>query len=74
MGSGQASDEAAEAQAGAILGHVIAKRRFTRWAAWYALIYLCLPLLALGVLVDLLLCFVVTALLGCCTALFCLFG
>lgn len=57
-----------------VLGHVIPKRRFTRWAAWYFLLYVCLPVLALGALVDALLYFVFTMLLGRCYALFCLFG
>lgn len=56
-----------------VLGHVIARRRFTRWALYYALLYLCLPLLALGLIVDLLLYAVSNGLFGRCYALFCLF-
>lgn len=59
---------------GGVLGHVIPRRRYTRWAAWYFLLYVCLPVLTLGALVDALLYFVVTAMLGRCYALFCLFG
>ncbi len=70
--SGAERDEGAAKAS--VLGHVIPKRRFTCWAAWYFAIYLCLPLLALGALVDLLLYVVFTALLGRCYALFCLLG
>ena len=52
MGSARAGDEEADGPAGAVLGHVIPKRRFTRWAAWYAFVYLVLPVVALGALVD----------------------
>ncbi|HMA14414.1 MAG: hypothetical protein ACM35H_09065 [Bacteroidota bacterium] len=52
---------------------MIPKRRFTRWAAWYAFVYLCLPVLALGALLDALL-YLFTPVLGRCYALFCLFG
>ena len=57
-----------------VRGHVIRKRRFTRWAAWYFLLYVCLPVLVLGVLLDALLYLVFTAFFGRCYALFCLFG
>lgn len=33
-----------------VMGRVIPRRRFTRWAAGYLLLYVCLPVLALGVL------------------------
>jgi len=59
---------------GSVLGHVIPKRRFTRWAAWYFAIYFCLPVLVLGALADALLYLVFTTLFGRCYALFCLFG
>lgn len=59
---------------GSVLGHVIPKRRFTRWAAWYFVLYFCLPVLALGALTDALLYVVFTALFGRCYALFCLLG
>jgi hypothetical protein len=57
-----------------VQGQVIPKRRFTRWAAWYFLLYYCLPLLALGLPVDALLYAVFTGPLDRCYALFCLFG
>lgn len=57
-----------------ILGHTIPKRRFTRWAVYYFLLYFCLPVLALGLAVDLLLYFVFSGIFGRCYALFCLFG
>lgn len=57
-----------------IQGQIIPKRRFTRWAAYYFLLYFCLPVLALGLLVDALLYVVFTGLFGRCYALFCLFG
>jgi len=57
-----------------IHGHVIPKRRFTRWALYYFLLYFCLPILALGALADALLYLVFTGIFGRCYALFCLFG
>lgn len=59
---------------GSVLGHVIPKRRFTRWAAWYFVVYVCLPVLALGALADALLYLVFTTLFGRCYALSCLLG
>jgi hypothetical protein len=59
---------------GAVLGHVIPRRRFTRWAVFYFVLYFCLPVLLLGLLVDVLLYAVFTGLFGRCYALFCLFG
>lgn len=59
---------------GAVLGHVIPRRRFTRWAVFYFLLYFCLPVLALGLLIDMLLYAVFAGLFGRCYALFCLFG
>ena len=56
-----------------VLGHVIPRRRFTRWAAYYFLLYLCLPVLVLGMLVDGLLYLVFTGLFDRCYAIFCLF-
>lgn len=58
----------------AVLGHVIPRRRFTRWAVYYFLLYFCLPVLLLGLLIDVLLYTVFTGLFGRCYALFCLFG
>jgi hypothetical protein len=60
--------------ADSILGHVIPKRRFTRWAVYYFLMYFCLPVLALGALVDALLYLVFTGIFGRCYAIFCLFS
>ena len=70
----KASGGSGKGQAEGVLGHVIPKRRFTRWAAWYFLLYFCLPVLALGALVDLALYFVFTGLFDRCYAIFCLFG
>ncbi len=56
-----------------VQGQVIPRRRFTRWAAWYFLLYFCLPVLALGLVVDALL-YLFTGVFGRCYALFCLFG
>jgi len=64
----------AKKNAAGVHGQVIPRRRFTRWAAWYFLIYFCLPVLALGLLVDALLYVVFTGLFGRCYALFCLLG
>ena len=58
----------------AVQGQVIPKRRFTRWALYYFLLYFCLPVLALGALVNALLYLVFTGIFGRCYALFCLFG
>lgn len=56
-----------------VLGHVIPRRRFTRWALYYLLLYFCLPVLSLAVLTDLLLYAVFYGLFGRCYALFCFF-
>jgi len=74
MESARGGDDEAESLGAAVLGHVVPKRRFTRWAAWYFVVYLCLPALALATLVDALLYLVFTTLFGRCYALFCLFG
>lgn len=74
MGSARAGDEEADGPVGAVHGQVIPRRRFTGWAAWYAFVYLVLPLLALGALVDALLYLVFTTVFGRCYALFCLLG
>lgn len=57
----------------AVLGQVIPRRRFTRWAAYYFVLYFCLPVVVLGIVVDLLLYAVFTGFFGRCYALFCLF-
>ena len=71
METGEQDDDVPQ---GGVRGRVIRKRRFTRWAAWYFVLYVCLPVLALGVLVDTLLYVVFSGLFGRCYALFCLFG
>ncbi|MEQ8355358.1 MAG: hypothetical protein RH942_07465 [Kiloniellaceae bacterium] len=58
----------------AIHGHVIPKRRFTRWALYYLLLYFCMPLLALIVVIDVLLYAISTGIFGRCFALLCLLG
>ena len=58
----------------AVQGQVIPKRRFTRWALYYFVLYFCLPVLALGAAVDALLYFVFSGLFGRCYAVFCLFS
>lgn len=70
----QENSDKQDAAGGGVLGHVIPKRRFTRWAFYYFLLYFCLPVLALGFLIDVLLYVVFTGLFGRCYALFCLFG
>jgi len=72
-GKSKAAGDSAGDDAQGVLGHVIPKRRFTRWAAWYFLLYFGLPVLALGALVDLVLYVVFTGLFGRCYAVFCLF-
>jgi len=67
-GNGAAGNDAA------VMGYVIPKRRFTRWALYYFLLYFCVPVLVLGVLVDALLYAVFSGLFGRCYAFFCLFG
>ena len=57
-----------------VFGQVVPRRRLTRWAAYYFLLYVCLPVLALGVLADGLLYLVSRALFDRCHALFCLLG
>ncbi len=68
----KAKDDA-DSHPDSVLGHVIPRRRFTRWALYYVLLYLCLPLLALGLITDLVLYTLFNALFGKCYALFCLF-
>ncbi|WP_299624520.1 hypothetical protein [Pelagibius sp.] len=58
--------------AASVRGHRIPKRRFTRWALYYFLLYVCLPVLLLGALFDGLLYLVFTGLFGRCYAIFCL--
>lgn len=58
----------------AIRGYRIPKRRFTRWALYYFLLYLVLPVLAVSLVFDAVLYFVFTRFTDHCYALFCLFG
>ena len=62
----------AQETAASVRGHRIPKRRFTRWALYYFLLYVCLPVLLLGALFDGLLYLVFTGLFDRCYALFCL--
>src|SRR3546814_19543591 len=61
MDAGEQGDDGAR---GAVLGHVIQTRRFTRWAAWYFLLWFCLPVLDLGVAVGTLHSLVLSAVRG----------
>ncbi len=56
-----------------IRGHRIPKRRFTRWALYYFSLYIVLPVLAVSLLADALLYFILTRFTDHCYALFCLF-
>ena len=56
----------------AVRGHRIPKRRFTRWALYYFLLYVVLPVLAVSLVFDALLYFVFTRFTDHCYALFCL--
>ena len=56
-----------------IRGRHIPKRRFTRWALYYFVIYVCLPVLAVSIAVDALLYAVMTRFFDSCYAFFCLF-
>lgn len=64
----------AETRPGSVHGHVIPRRRFTRWALYYFLLYCCLPLCLLALLTELLLYTVFRELFGGCYALICLLG
>ena len=63
---GAAEDRGQRKDGRAVLGHVIPRRRFTRWAGYYFLLYFCLPVLLLGLLIDVLLYAVFTGLFGRC--------
>ena len=58
--------------AASVRGRHIPKRRFTRWALYYVLLYVCLPVLLIGALLDGLLYLVSAGLFDRCYALFCL--
>ncbi len=55
-----------------IRGHRIPKRRFTRWALYYFLLYIALPVLGASLLADAILYFFLTRFTDHCYALFCL--
>ncbi|NIA68385.1 hypothetical protein HBA54_07250 [Pelagibius litoralis] len=55
-----------------IRGHRIPKRRFTRWALYYFILYIVLPVLAVSLLADAILYFLFTRFTDHCYALFCL--
>ncbi|CAN0436661.1 unnamed protein product, partial [Ectocarpus sp. 13 AM-2016] len=55
-----------------IRGHRIPKRRFTRWALYYFILYIGLPVLAVSLLADAVLYFLFTRFTDHCYALFCL--
>jgi hypothetical protein len=57
-----------------VRSRVVPRRRFTRWAAYYVLLYLGLPLLLLGLLVDAASYLVSTQIFGRCFAVACLFN
>ena len=63
----------AEDKAVMVRGYPLRPRRFTRWAALYFGLFICLPFLTLCFLIDLLLYTVFTDWLGRCYALLCLF-
>ncbi len=68
----QSSDSPAR-EGTTIRGRHIPRRRFTRWALYYFVIYLVVPVLAIGLAVDVLLYLVMTRVFERCYALFCLF-
>lgn len=71
----QSNDSTAQPDSvAAIRGYRIPKRRFTRWALYYFLLYVVLPVLAVSLLFDAVLYFVFTRFTDHCWALFCLFG
>ncbi len=58
----------------AVQGRVIPRRRFTRWVAYYFLLYLGLPLLLLALLLDAVAYLVSTHVFDRCFAVACLFS
>lgn len=57
----------------AINGHVLPPPRPTKWAVWYALLYLGVPFLLFLALADFVLWLLFTKLLGRCYGIFCFF-
>jgi len=56
-----------------IRGIDVPRRRFTRWAALYFLLYVCLPVLGIALLLDAALYFLFARVFGSCYAVLCLF-
>lgn len=56
-----------------IHGHVIPPRHFTGWAALYFVLFVCVPLLGAGLLLDVALYTVFRDLFDACYAIMCLF-
>ena len=69
----QSADSPSAEKLPEIRGHRIPKRRFTRWALFYFLLYVVLPVLTVSLLADALLYFLLTHFTDHCYALFCLF-
>ena len=68
----QSSDPAVR-EGATIRGRHIPRRRFTRWALYYFVIYLVVPVLAVGLAVDMLLYLLTPRVFERCYALFCVF-
>ena len=56
-----------------IRGKTIPAPRFTAWAAWFFALYIALPVLAVGLILDLVLLFVFDHFFDSCYAILCLF-
>ena len=69
----QQSSESPAGEGRAVRGQHIPKRRFTRWALYYFLLYVILPVLATSLALDAVLYFITTRFFDRCYALFCLF-
>ena len=55
-----------------IHGIIVPRRRFTRWAALYFLLFFCLPVLGLSLALDVVLYLVFTRVFDTCYAVLCL--
>ena len=70
------AQQSSDSQAGngaKVRGQHIPKRRFTRWALYYFLLYVVLPVLAVSLVLDAVLYLVMTRFFDRCYAFFCLF-